>query len=73
MDKNSSYYSKHKAKLKQRAIQYYKKNKLLIKNNIKRDDQLYEWYINDMSNNTFKIRHGIFYYHEDHTDIFKKT
>lgn len=70
-----TYYKKHKHKLKQSAIEYYKKNKILIKNGITKEKhpKLYEWYVQDMSNAVFKIRTGgEYYYSQDHTKYFKK-
>jgi ribosomal protein S19E (S16A) len=64
MKEELTYYEQNKPLLKQKAIKYYKKNKIFIQTGIKKEKQpeLYEWYIQDLSNAVFRIRHGEFHY-----------
>ena len=74
-----SYYEKNKQQMKQSAIEYYKKNKLILNNGInkKKDEhpEIYDWYIKDANkeNTKFKIRHGSFSLLEDHSDVFNNS
>lgn len=62
--KEKSYYQQNKQTIKNKAIKYYKKNKIFIHTGIKKNKhpELYDWYIQDLSNTQFKIRYGEFYF-----------
>ena len=73
MSDKQSYYEANREKIKNASLEYYKENKILIKNGVskKKNKDLYDWYVEDKKNAVFKIRHGSFSYHEDNSKYFK--
>ena len=63
----SSYYEKHKEVLKKNSREKYKKEKWLIMNGVKKNEDcpMYQYWLENKDRSEFKIRHGKFHIKEE--------